>query len=65
MKNPIDTKDAEASTAPAPASQVQTSAQPAAEVLHKHPSTGGSYTRNPETGDLVKNDPAPVATEKE
>jgi hypothetical protein len=63
MKTPIDTKDAAASTAPA--SQVQTSAQPAPEVPHKHPSTGGSYTRNPATGDLVKNVPAPAATEKE
>jgi hypothetical protein len=64
MKNPTDTKDATASIT-TPASQVQTSAQPAAEVLHKQPSTGGSYTRNPATGDLVKNVPAPAATEKE
>jgi hypothetical protein len=58
MKNSIDTKDAAAS--PAPASQVQTSAQPAAEVQHKHPSTGGSFTRNVATGELASNKPAPA-----
>jgi hypothetical protein len=63
MKNPTDTKDAAASTT-TPAT-VQTSAQPEAEVLHKQPSTGGSYTRNPATGDLVKNGPPVAATDKE
>lgn len=63
MKTLIDTKDGAVSTAAA--ATVQTSAQPQVEVLHKQPTTGGSYTCNPETGELVKND-APVAeTEKE
>ncbi|MDK6079661.1 hypothetical protein [Massilia varians] len=36
---------------------VQTSAQAAAEVVHKEPALGGSYVRNPDTGDLVKQAP--------
>jgi hypothetical protein len=58
MKTQIDTKDAPASTSAAGA--VQTSAQPAMEVQHEQPCTGGSYTLNPATGALVKND-APAA----
>jgi len=45
--------------------QVQTSAQAAAEVVHKEPALGGSYTRNPETGDLVKQEPAEEQPEQE
>lgn len=63
MKTPIEPKDAAASTT-TPA-VVQTSAQPPAEVVHQQPSTGGSYTRNPATGELVKSVPPAAATEKE
>lgn len=63
MKTPIDTKDAAASTT-TPAA-VQTSAQPEVAVVHAQPSTGGSYTCNPATGELVKNESPAAATEKE
>ena len=63
MKTPIEPKDAAASTT-APA-VMQTSAQPATEVVHQQPSTGGSYTLNPATGALVKSEPPAAATEKE
>lgn len=36
------------------APEVQTSAPPAAEVVHEEPTTGGSYIRNPETGTITK-----------
>lgn len=29
--------------------------------VHEEPTTGGSYTRNPATGALMKNEPQPVA----
>lgn len=45
--------------------QVQTSAQAAAQVVHKEPALGGSYTRNPETGDLVKQEPVQKQIEQE
>lgn len=39
-------------------------AQPA--VLHEEPQTGGSFTRNVDTGEISKNDLAPVdKTEQE
>jgi len=63
MKTLIDTA-APAAVAASP-SAVQTSAQQSAEVLHQEPSTGGSYTRNPETGDLVRADQAPATPAQE
>ena len=63
MKTPIEPKDAAASVTTSAA--VQTSAQPAVAVVHAQPSTGGSYTRNHATGELVKNEPPAAATEKE
>jgi hypothetical protein len=45
--------------------QVQTSAQAAAEVAYKEPALGGSYIRNPETGDLVKQEPVEQQNEQE
>lgn len=45
--------------------QVQTSAQASAEVAHKEPAVGGSYIRNPATGDLVKQEPADEQTDQE
>ncbi|MCC2962183.1 hypothetical protein LK540_17285 [Massilia sp. IC2-278] len=61
----MKTTETAASTAAASSSAVQTSAQQPAEVLHQEPSTGGSYTRNPETGDLVRADQAPASPVQE
>lgn len=58
MKNPIDT--AASGSAAAASTTVQTSAQQPAEVQHQEPSTGGSYTRNVETGELVPAGLVPV-----
>ena len=63
MKTPINTKDAAASAITQEA--VQTSAQPEVAVVHAQPSTGGSYTCNPTTGGLVKNELPAAANEKE
>ncbi|MFC5551759.1 hypothetical protein [Massilia aerilata] len=61
MNDLIDTGDSPETTV---GGQVQTSAQPVAEV-QQNPSTGGSYTRIPETGALVKHEPVPEQTEQE
>lgn len=45
--------------------KVQTSAQAAAEVVHQEPALGGSYIRNIETGDLVKQEPADEQQDQE
>lgn len=44
---------------------VQTSAQAAANVAYKEPALGGSYIRNPDTGDLVKQEPVEQQNEQE
>ena len=36
-----------------------------ADVQHQEPQAGGSYTRNPETGALMKVEPAPAKTQQE
>ena len=46
-------------------SKVQTSAQAQTEVAHKEPALGGSYIRNLETGDLVKQEPAKEKNDQE
>ena len=58
MKTPTET--AASDTAAASSIAVQTSAQQPVDVLHQEPSTGGSYTRNPETGELVRAAQAPA-----
>lgn len=45
--------------------KVQTSAQTVPEVAHQEPAVGGSYIRNPETGDLAKQEPAKTQPEQE
>lgn len=45
--------------------KVQTSAQTATEVAHQEPAVGGSYIRNPETGDLAKQELAKTQPEQE
>lgn len=46
-------------------SRVQTSALTAPEVVHQEPAEGGSYIRNIETGDLVKQEPADEQQDQE
>lgn len=44
---------------------VRTSAQAVPEVVHQEPAVGGSYIRNPETGELTKQEPAAEESEGE
>jgi len=45
--------------------KVQTSAPTAPSVVHQEPAVGGSYIRNPETGDLAKQEPVKKQPEQE
>jgi hypothetical protein len=45
--------------------QLQTSARASPEVVHQEPALGGSYIRNPDTGDLVKQEPDEEQPEQE